>query len=364
MKLQIILLIVILSACSHKESKNDKTLSVRYFKDTIGFAHTATQTDSLMNRIERYQNNVLAQFEINNIFTKKIKACICPHDDYSYVGYLYPLTLKSIKANTIVLIGVAHKAKLLGLENIIVFDNYDFWNAPYGKIKVSDYRDSLIADLPQQIFVVNDSMQKMEHSLEAMLPFLQYYNRKIEILPILIPYMPYSKIDEISKKMAKSLSKIMINNNLDWGKDIAIVISNDAVHYGDEDWGGKNFARYGADSSGYKKAIAHEMEIINTCLTEKIIPEKIKKFTEYTVDKNDFKQYTWTWCGRYSVPFGLSTSYYLGQFLKSNNLTGYFIDYSTSIKNDTIPVSDLNMGLTAPANLRHWVGYVGLLYYE
>ncbi|MEZ5000386.1 MAG: AmmeMemoRadiSam system protein B [Bacteroidales bacterium] len=36
-------------------------------------------------------------------------------------------------------------------------------------------------------YLVNDSMHNIEHSLESMVPFLQYYNREVEIVPILVP---------------------------------------------------------------------------------------------------------------------------------------------------------------------------------
>jgi predicted class III extradiol MEMO1 family dioxygenase len=40
------------------------------------------------------------------------KAAISPHDDYKYAGRLYYESLKGINANTIILIGVAHRPKL------------------------------------------------------------------------------------------------------------------------------------------------------------------------------------------------------------------------------------------------------------
>ncbi len=83
-----------------------------------------------------------------------------------------------------------------------------------------------------------------------------------------------------------------------------------------------------------------------------------------TVDENDFKKYKWTWCGRYSIPFGLMTAYYLnGQLHKGDFLYGKYISYSTSHEFPPIPVEDLGMGVTAPANHNHWVGYASIGYY-
>jgi hypothetical protein len=144
---------------------------------------------------------------------------------------------------------------------------------------------------------------------------------------------------------------------------VALLISTDAVHYGDEQWNGKNFAFYGADTTGYNKAVEHEHEIMNNCLKDELKTEKIRSFTEYTVQKENFKEYKWTWCGRYSVPVGLLTSLYLQQYLKTKPLTGTLLGYSNSLDHRHIKVDDLQgMGVTAIATIRHWVGYAAVGY--
>ena len=52
-------------------------------------------------------------------------------------------------------------------------------------------------------------------------------------------------------------------------------------------------------------AVAHEHEIIDNCLTGGIVKMNIKRYRDYTVQDTNFRDYKWTWCGRYSVPFGL-----------------------------------------------------------
>jgi MEMO1 family protein len=330
-----------------------QTGKIRTWTDTIGFSHTARQTDSILARIERVQKR---QISAPATLPRTWKTVICPHDDYTYAGYLYPVALSDVKAKTVIIFGVAHKAKLLKLENKIVFDSFDAWRAPYGNIKIPALREEIMGALPNEMYVVNDSMQKIEHSVEAIIPFLQYYNPKVQIISILVPYMSFARMDSLSRTLAKTIQKTLIKNKLDWGKDVAIVISNDAVHYGDTDWGGRNFARYGADSVGYKAAVEFERSLISSTLEGDLSPGKIKEFNANTVSDKDFHEYKWTWCGRYSVPFGLLTSYYLNQSSKQP-LRGKLFGYSTSIHNKHIPVSDLGMGITAPANIRHWVGY-------
>ncbi len=335
--------------------KNPNESKIRPLADTIGFAQYDWQMDSIVERIHRIQVE-----NINDSGTSP-KVVISPHDDYSYAGYLYPQALENIKASTIFLFGVAHKARVLNLEDQIIFDSYDYWKAPYGNVKVSSIREEIIELLPIDLYQVNDSMQQMEHSVEAIIPWLQYYNEDIEIVSILVPYMSFDRMTEISKSLSEAIKAATNNRNWIWGTDYAFVISNDAVHYGDEDWGGKNFARYGTDSLGYSQAIAHEKEIITT-ISGKLTQEKVKQFTSFTIQENDHKEYKWTWCGRYSIPLGLLTAINLQTSLGNQPLQGSFIGYSNSIDHAPIPVDDLGMGITAPASMRHWVGYAAIGY--
>jgi len=341
--------LIISIGCTNKNESSEK---IRPVVDTIGFAKYDWQMDSIIIRMDaiNWQNKDI------------LRVAITPHDDYAYVGDLYPIVLSGIKAKTVIFFGVAHKAKNFNLENKLVFDSFDKWAAPYGNVPVSKIRDQILSALPDSLYLVHDEMHSVEHSLEALIPFLQYPNRELEIIPILVPYMSFEKMNQIAEPFAKILKDIMDTQNLEWGKDIAIVISTDAVHYGDEDWGGKNYAPYGTDSIGLINARNHEMEIINTCLVDEINPEKIKQFINYTVQETDYKEYKWTWCGRYSVPFGLLTAYNLDKQVNGSGLAGTFIGYSNSIDHPSLRVDDLGLGITAPATSHHWVGYAAVGY--
>ncbi len=361
------IIIIILAVCFtflHGTIKNsEKVLSVRKFADTTGFAQYSWQVDKLMKRISREQGVELENaFRKNNINgDTQWKVVISPHDDHAYVGYLYPAVLKNLKAKTIILFGVAHKAKDLGLENKLIFDKYEYWHGPYGPVKVSGIRKKLLKNLPEGMRTVNNEMHTIEHSLEALIPFIQYYNRDVEIIPILVPSMNYERISQIGEKLAGVIEEIASENQWKWGKDYALAISSDSVHYGDRDWGGKNYAKFGSDRDGYERAVEFEREIISNSLNGKITKERIKIFTDYTVKKEDHRKYKWTWCGRYSIPAGLMTAYYLSKKI-SVFPEGVPVGYRTSITIPPLKTKDLKMGLTAPANLHHWVGYTAIGY--
>ncbi len=351
----LVLLILIITGCNHSEKQ---LVSIRQMVDTVGFASKTYQVDSIIVRINRLYGDTLKKKPINESY----RLAICPHDDYTYVGWQYPAVLRNIKAKTVIIFGVAHKAKKINLENKLIFDSFTHWHGPYSNIKVSNMREKILSRMPKDMAEVHDSMQIVEHSLESMLPILQHFNPEVEIIPILVPYMSLNRINEISKELATSIHSIAKEDNLKWGVDFALLVTTDAVHYGDEDWGGKNNALFGADTSGYKKAVELEYEIINNSLVGNITQQKIQKFFEYTVNPTDYKEYKWTWCGRYSIPLGLSTAFYLNDYQGGEPLNGDFIGYSTSIDHSSIPVDDIEMGKTAIANIHHWVGYSAIGY--
>jgi len=326
-------------------------LKLRQVHDTIGFAKYDWQMDSIYHRLR-----------INDVSNDlQWKAAISPHDDYKYAGGLYYESLKGINAPNIILIGVAHRARNYNLQDKIIFGSYTHWESPYGNLKVSSINDEIIKRLAEDRFVVHDSMQNLEHSLEAIIPFLHKKNKTVEIVPILVPYINYKTIDVISKDLANVVGEILKEKHWVYGKDLAVVISNDAVHYGDEQWSG-DLAPFGTDALGTEKARQQDLEIIENCLVDTITDDKIKAFTEYTVEEENYKDYKWVWCGRYSVPFGLAFANKLNLEVNNKALSGQFLNYQSSIDHELIRVEDLGMGTTAIATQRHWVAYTSIKY--
>ncbi len=345
------LFLLLLFAC--KPSHKPEAMNIRGFVDTVGFAHLGWQMDSIAARIERSDADTFGSHCHNG---NPLRLAISPHDDYTYAGPLYFSLLKDVHAHTLILFGVAHKARALGIEGKMVFGNYKKWKEPYGEVAVSAMQNNILKSLDTSLYLISDTLQRVEHSLEALIPFLQYFNPGLEIIPILVPAMPFEKMQQAATALASAINTEAGKRNLNWGKDFALVISTDAVHYGDEDWGGKNYAPFGADTLGYWLAVDHEKEIMRNCFTGQLTPEKARKFSEYTVDSKDYREYKWTWCGRYAVPFGMLTAWNLAG-LQHTTLGGCIYGYATSIDHPHLPVSDLHMGITAPAKLRHWVGY-------
>jgi MEMO1 family protein len=364
-KKSFILVILLLASCSRRHES-----VLRNQVDTIGFAQYSLQMDSVRNRITRstLQSGTLqvpydTAFQLTSleIHSDTALGVICPHDDYSYAGPLYESVLSTIRSPFVILIGVAHKARALGIENRIVFGNPVSWKGPYGEVTISSLQKKILGKLDTANYLISDSLIQVEHSLEALVPFLQYHHRNLTILPILVAAMNSDRIEEIAANLANSLASVLAKEGMKWGTGYSIAISSDAVHYGDDGWGGKNFAAYGTGIDGYTKAFSKENYLIDSCLGGLMNRTKIRTFSSVTIQQTDFREYAWTWCGRYSVPFGLSLMLQLAE-KQEIPLYGKRIGYLSSIDHVRIPVEDLGMGLTAPASLRHWVGYPGVVY--
>jgi MEMO1 family protein len=349
--LTVLLVFGVLSGCSSVHPGTEQAIKVRQLVDTVGFAQYPWQMDSLMARLDRRgwkkEDGLPWKF------------VICPHDDYTYVGKLYPELLQNVKAKNLILIGVAHKAARLGIQDSLVFGSFTHWKAPWKNVPVSSANDKIFSLLKSRYAIKSDTLQKVEHSLEAMIPFLQYFNRDIIIIPILVPAMSPERMQECGKELAAAIGDVARKHRWEWGTDFAIVSTTDAVHYGNQDWGGTDMAFFGCDNSGNIKARQHEAEIIQNCLTGKVVPENFRLFSAYTLKSENYKEYKWTWCGRYSVPVALYVSYFLND---SKPLNGELVGYSTSITSDHIRVDDIRMGRTAIATDCHWVGYAAIGY--
>ncbi len=120
-----------------------------------------------------------------------------------------------------------------------------------------------------------------------------------------------------------------------------------------------DMAVFGCDSIGNARALALEKEIIANCFAGKISAGNIRRFSSYSLKPDNYKEYQWTWCGRYSVPVAPYTAFYLNQ---AKPLEEELVGYSTSIGADPIPVDDIGMGRTAITTPCHWVGYTAVGY--
>ncbi|MBN2070018.1 MAG: AmmeMemoRadiSam system protein B [Candidatus Krumholzibacteriota bacterium] len=345
---------------------------VRVPVDSVGYATTSGQMDEVvrlsMERIDEGGGAI-------DLPRGKMLGGILPHDDYIYAGPACLKLTREIDAPLAVIVGVSHRARRLGIRGKIVFESYRAWKGPYGEIPVSSIRESLIESLPGEIVMVNDDLHRDEHSIEGILPFLQYScrrgsgdekeikGRKLEILPLLVTFFEEENFDAAAEEFSAALGREFEKKGMKIGRDYIILISSDCVHYGDEEWGGRNHAPFGTGKDGYEKAVARDIDIVKTTLAGKLTPEKIKIFRE-RIDSFEFEwPYKIPWCGVYSIPFGLSLISRLSAMEGRDAPVGVMLDYSTSLDPGPLLFEGEGTGATNIANLNHWVGYTSVGYW-
>jgi AmmeMemoRadiSam system protein B len=332
---------------------------LRGLVDTIGFPHTAKQMDFIGNYCEhKEKDNITNKSKKYNLSENtSFIFGISPHDDYTLAGRTVVHVQRYMKAKTIILIGNAHWSETFGIRDKLIFGDFKFWRGPYGKVKISPLREDIIAGLPKGDYVVNRTVIETEHSLEALVPFLQYFNRQVEIIPILLPFTHWEKMNGLAEDLANVVRKIILEKHLTLGKDVAVLCSSDGMHYGDYGWSYYNYHPFGCNAEGYQKAMKHDTELITKFLTEKITLEKDHQLYDHLIDEQNISNYKVTWCGRFSITFATNLAVRLVDKVENRALTGYFLRHSSGLDDSWVPVRKLNMGITGDVNLHHFVTY-------
>ncbi len=315
-------------------------------RDNVGFCWDAHQMDRLVG--------YLKSIEADPAAPPDIVAAISPHDDYLYAARVYYPLYRVLRAKEVVIFGVTHSdvRRATGdRHDILIFDNFADWPGAGRNVAVSPLRDYIKARLDKSDYVVDDKAQGLEHSIEALLPFLQYFNPEVKITPIMVTQMPFEKMGQVSDALSGIIADYIKANDLIPGKDIAFLISSDADHYG-EDF---DNSPYGEDAKAHAEATANDRRIAGKDIAGVLSPEKVENLVA--------EMKTTLWCGKYSVPFGLLTSEKIVAKVNGRQLIGSVLRYSDSYTESVLPLRGTGMGTTAPASYKHWCGWLSAAFY-
>lgn len=324
-------------------------------QDAVGFATTAGQ----MARVWQASALEPAPEGFGPLPSPGVAGLICPHDDYLYAGRVYRRLLPLVTARTVVIVGVFHKYRRFGARDRLVFDPYRTWRAPDGEIPVSDLRTELLNRLPEGDRVQDPAMQDSEHSVEAIAYWLKHQDPTVEIVPMLVPVASFERLQELAADLGKALADSLERRKWVLGRDLAVVISTDGIHYGAD----FNYTPYGMGGVGaYQQALDRDRSLLRGALSGPISPEKAQAFFAAVVDPAHPDVYRMPWCGRFSVPFGLLL---LGETARNLGLpapTGLPVAFGSSVGFPQLPLREPGLGVTAEANLYHFVTYPGVAF--
>jgi AmmeMemoRadiSam system protein B len=328
---------------THAEDNN-----VRKPKDTIGYPWEKNEATQFMQYVKvntaSYKPNKKAP-PIGGIFA---------HDDHLYTGAGNYKLFSQVQASKVIILGVTHgkayeeTGKRL---DTITLDDYKAWEGPFGPVQIFPLREKIREEMDEQYVLTSSEAHAKEHSIESAVPFLQYFNKNVSIVPILVSPANFETMQTMSDQLAKIIVDYIQTNNLVLGKDIFLLTSCDASHYG-EDF---HNTFLGSGKQGHRNAVAADRSACSH-LSGIITEKDIARFQQEEVVRRG-------WCGRHAVPFGTLVTLKVAKKL-ALSLEGELIEYTDSLSGGALPpVGEGQLGTTAPFNTCHWVGYAFMLFY-
>lgn len=166
---------------------------------------------------------------------KKVCAAVLPHAGYIYSGKTACKVLSLIEIpETVVMIGPNHR----GFGSDFALFPQGEWQTPLGSVPIA--QDICSAFLKASSLIKKDDQaHAIEHSLEVILPMLQYKNPKLRIAPLIVATLDFREAAQVAKQLSEILP--------DRSESFLIVISNDMSHY-EEDAATRKKDRFAIDA--------------------------------------------------------------------------------------------------------------------
>ncbi|MDY0186132.1 MAG: AmmeMemoRadiSam system protein B [Desulfuromonadaceae bacterium] len=147
------------------------------------------------------------------------QAVLAPHAGYVYSGAVAAKALAGVDIpSTVILLGPNHQG--LG-SRAAVYDS-GAWQTPLGEVAVNAPLAAQVCNLVDG-FSPDPSAHRLEHSLEVMLPFLQYQRPGVQIVPIMLREHSFPELEQMGQMLAEVLAPIR--------DDVLILASSDMSHY-------------------------------------------------------------------------------------------------------------------------------------
>ena len=151
--------------------------------------------------------------------TEQATAVVAPHAGYIYSGAVAARAYARIAVpETVIIMGPNHTG--LGAPAAIM--DSGTWRMPMGNVPIA-------SDIARQLAAASSYLQSdyqahmYEHSLEVQVPFLQYFQPNLEIVPICLGHIPFEACQEIGSALATVIQ------NAD--RPVLMVASTDMTHY-------------------------------------------------------------------------------------------------------------------------------------
>ena len=148
-----------------------------------------------------------------------VKGVMTPHAGYTYSGSVAGALYSRVNIpNLVAILGPNHSGYSRDYS-IMVSGK---WATPLGEVQIHSGLAQAILERSRHI--KEDAMVHFfEHSLEVQVPFLQYFNRDVRIVPIMFGGYDEVAFVEMGKEIAEAIK--------DSGEEVLIVASSDMSHH-------------------------------------------------------------------------------------------------------------------------------------
>ena len=148
----------------------------------------------------------------------KAQGVIVPHAGYVYSGAVAGETFARIEIpETVILLGPNHhgqgEAVALGTEN---------WAMPMGEVPFAvDLAAFILKE--SEVIRADNRAHRFEHSLEVQLPFLQYFQERLSIAPLVVSHISYQDCLQVAADIVRAVKA--------YDGPVLLVASTDMTHY-------------------------------------------------------------------------------------------------------------------------------------
>ena len=150
---------------------------------------------------------------------EEVIGLLVPHAGYPYSGQVVGATVSRIKfKNTFIIMGPSHT----GMGKPFSIMTEGTWKTPLGEVEIDSELAEQIKENSRHLEA--DYLAHMqEHSVEVQIPFLQYFQPDIRIVPIILAHTAGGVYREIGNAISTAIK--------DLKRDAIIIASGDMTHY-------------------------------------------------------------------------------------------------------------------------------------
>ncbi|MBU0485010.1 MAG: AmmeMemoRadiSam system protein B [Proteobacteria bacterium] len=146
-------------------------------------------------------------------------AVVSPHAGYVYSGAVAGETFARVRIpENVIILGPNHHG--YGPTLALMADG--IWDMPMGEVPINHELADLIlknSDLIQ----ADDLAHRPEHSLEVQVPFLQFFQKNLSIVPLVVSRISYDDCLEVGRAIAAAIQA--------FHKPVLLVASTDMTHF-------------------------------------------------------------------------------------------------------------------------------------